>query len=238
MCYIHSQNILIKNLLSSLKITFRNNERLLKISALRKEGCFYFNTKNVFNQGQFLVTRRSNKHDRIAADYHVCPTWKGFYSKKSIRRHYKVCNKFAKAGDKSLSGLSRLVHGEINRNANAVLKNQVFPKLRNDNITSIIKYDDLAIIYGNKLCDKYRKPHLYYFIRSKLRLIGRLMLVLKSKHETITDFASIFEPKYYNEVIEAIQEVALFDENLSAFKSPATAFPYGTLLKMWSYSCE
>lgn len=130
-----------------------------------------------------------------------------------------------------MSAFSRLVHGAISRKANSILKNKIFPKLRDDNVTAIIKYDELAIIYGNKLCDKYRKPHLHYFIRSKLRLIGRLMLVLKSKNSVITDFASIFEPRYYNEIIEAIQEVALFNENTSAFKSPATAFSYGNLLK-------
>ncbi|KAG5866879.1 hypothetical protein JTB14_037480 [Gonioctena quinquepunctata] len=102
--------------------------------------------------------------------------------------------------------------------------------MREDCYTDIIRYDELAIVYGNYLCNKYRKPHLQTMIRSKLRLTGRLLIVIKNDNRTITDFSSILQPKYYDEIIAAVNKVAILGEN-NCYRSPATAFFYGTLLK-------
>lgn len=47
------------------------------------------------------------------------------------------------------------------------MKTEIIPRMRNDNVTRKIRFDELAIIYGNKLSLKYRKTHLEYMIRSK-----------------------------------------------------------------------
>ncbi|KAG5862928.1 hypothetical protein JTB14_027436 [Gonioctena quinquepunctata] len=56
------------------------------------------------------------------------------------------------------------------------------------------------------------------------------MLELKKINTSITDFASIFEPLYYDDVVKGVNKVALLDDCLT-YKSPATAFSYGSLLK-------
>lgn len=178
------------------------------------------------------MTRRPN--EKFSADprhFSVCPKCKAFYSKNSIRRHYVKCDKGAILGDKSLQVKSRAVHGQIHKKASFVMKNKIFPKLRDDDVTRIIRYDELAIIFGNKLTEKYRHPHMHKMIRSKLRLIGRLLLEMKKINLLITDYASIFNPCFYDDIIKSVNTIALFNPNLQKYKSPATAFAYGTLLK-------
>lgn len=136
----------------------------------------------------------------------------------------------AERGKKNLMPLSRAVGGQIHKKANAVLRGQIFPRMREDCYTDIVRYDELAIVYGNYLCNKYRKPHLQPMIRSKLRLIGRLLIVIKNINKAITDFSSIFQPKFYDNIIDAVNQVALLGED-NCYRSPATAFSYGTLLK-------
>lgn len=222
--------ILFHTVLSYFKI-IGCQERHQLIAVLRNRGTFLFNTKNAYNNGQLLVTRRPNVNlDKHVNDYKVCPHCKGFYSKNGLRRHYIKCEKEAVRGEKTLFSTSRRVHGQVHKKADNTLRNVIIPKMRDDDITCIIKYDELAIIYGNKLCTKYRKPHLEYFIRSKLRLIGRLLIEIKKINTSITDFASIFQPLYYDDVVKGVNKVALLNDCLT-YKSPATAFSYGTLLK-------
>ncbi|KAK9872773.1 hypothetical protein WA026_019555 [Henosepilachna vigintioctopunctata] len=208
-----------------------SKERHKMISVLRKEGTFLFNTRNQYNDGHLIVCRRPhNSQVKKGNDYKPCPSCKDFYSKNAIRRHYTKCSLQAEAGKKNLMPLSRAVQGHIHKKANMILRSQIFPRMREDCHTDIVRYDELAIVYGNYLTNKYRKPHLHTMIRSKLRLIGRLLNAIKNINKTITDFSSIFQPKYYDEVIAAVNKVAILGEN-NSYHSPATAFSYGTLMK-------
>lgn len=141
------------------------------IEVIRNKGTFMHNVSH-FNTGVLIVSRRPTKeHDRAPEHYKVCPSCKGFYSKKTLRRHFIKCDPQSISNDKSLSIKSNIVHGRIHHKATSVLKNKGFPRLRDDMVTKVIRYDELAILFGNKLTEKYRKPHLYKMIRSKLRLI-------------------------------------------------------------------
>ncbi|KAL6262001.1 hypothetical protein P5V15_007090 [Pogonomyrmex californicus] len=64
-------------------------------------------------------------------------------------------------------------------------------------------------------------------IRSRLRLLGRYLVTLRTKSESITDFASLYDPKFYDVAIAAVNSVAGFDEN----KTPSVAFNLGTYMK-------
>ncbi|KAJ8929268.1 hypothetical protein NQ314_018061 [Rhamnusium bicolor] len=78
---------------------------------------------------------------------------------------------------------------------------------------------------------KYRNQHHHAMIRTRLRLIGRLLLELKKINISITDFASVFKPNNYDSVLEAINVVAKLNAEENKYKSPSTAFACGTLLK-------
>lgn len=56
----------------------------------------------------------------------------------------------------------------------------------------LIRYDELLITYGNKLCLKYKHQHQQDMIRSRLRLLGRFLQILKKINKNVTDFSSVF----------------------------------------------
>lgn len=103
--------------------------------------------------------------------------------------------------------------------------------MRDDIFTDSIRYDYLAISYGNHLCKKYLKPHLLAMIRSKLRLIGRFLVQMKTINNPITDFSDALRPKYYKDCVKAINLVSGLNERRYKYRSPAIAFALGTLLK-------
>lgn len=119
----------------------------------------------------------------------------------------------------------------IHNNANHILKNTIFPILRDDLVTRSIRYDQLLITYGNKLTIKYKHLHQHDMIRSRLRLLGRFWLEMKKLNKDLEQFSSIYDAMYYDNCIKAIQEVAQLNKDTNTYKAPATASNLGTLLK-------
>ncbi|XP_046619499.1 uncharacterized protein LOC124304842 [Neodiprion virginianus] len=107
----------------------------------------------------------------------------------------------------------------------------VFAVLREDAIVRLIRYDRLLILYGNKLCRKYKKQHDGDMIRANLRMLGRLLSALKEINKNIIEFATIYDPKYYDDVISAINIVSLFNEKTNTYTHPSTAYSLGSLVK-------
>lgn len=184
------------------------------------------------NDGELIVCRRpSQKVSRNAQDFQACINCKGFFSKATIRHHYRYCVGHSTKKNRSVNVLGRLITGRIHEAANPMLTKVVFPVLREDHITRLIRYDELLIKYANKLCNKYKLQHQHDMIRSRLRLLGRFLSALKAINPNIDDFASLYSPRYYDDIIKAVNKVASFDTRTNWYKTPSNATNLGTLLK-------
>ncbi|XP_066600010.1 uncharacterized protein [Prorops nasuta] len=210
-------------------------ERKSLISTIRKRGQFHFNTNSDINTGELKVLRRPNKNcKKNATDFSTCPQCTGMYSKSAIRHHYRRCSKKNSKQSRTVLSKSRKVTGRIHEIACPVLRKRVFPTMRDDDTTRTIRYDELCIIFGNKLCEKYRDPHFYDMIRQKLRQLGRFLIALREINNYVDDLFSVLFPKHYNSCISAIQSLAGLNEMQTGFKTPSIATSLGTLLKQVS----
>ncbi|KYN50101.1 hypothetical protein ALC62_00129, partial [Cyphomyrmex costatus] len=68
-------------------------------------------------------------------------------------------------------------------------------------------------------------------IRNYLRLLGRFKLAIKKMNIQISDFASIFHPRYYDDVIKAVKICANYNSELQVFQTPYNATTLGTMFK-------
>lgn len=184
------------------------------------------------NKGDLIVCRRPRqKLQRQAVDFIPCAKYKGFFSKNNIRHHFQSCAPKLKYGQRNIKVLGRTVACRIHHSASSTLRRMVFPVMREDNITQLIRYDELLIAYANKMCLKYRLQHQHNMIRARLRLLGRFLAAFKEIDNTVTDFASIYEPKRYEQCIKAVNNLAQFDETTWTYKVPSIASSLGTLIK-------
>jgi len=103
--------------------------------------------------------------------------------------------------------------------------------LREDNIIRLIRYDELLIIYGNKLCLKYKHQHQQDMIRARLRLLGRFLQAVKKINKNVIDFYSIYHPSIYDDCIKAVNQVAGFNASTKIYGAPSVASRLGTLIK-------
>lgn len=207
-----------------------NKERQKIIGLIRRRGNYLFNTISTYNKGELIVCRRpTESKKKTAQDFICCAGCKGFFTKNNIRHHFKECTQ--KTVGRSVKILGRKVQGRIHDCANHILRNAVFPVLREDDIIRLIRYDELLITYGNKLCLKYKHQHQQDMIRSRLRLLGRFLQALKRNNKNVTDFYSIYHPSIYDNCIKAVNQVAGFNTNSKIYAAPSVASRIGTLLK-------
>lgn len=215
-----------KNLPKSCK------ERKEIISLLRKKGNFNYNTKMALNDGQLIVARRPNAtKNRNARDFAACGNCKAFYSKRSLRVHFRICTGINCSKKRTVMVLGRKVSARLHNRASKIVREQLFPPLREDEIVRLIRYDELAILYANKMCEKYRNTRYFEMIRQKLRLLGRFLHKIKELDKEINDMATVFDPKFSYGAIETINILAGSDNETGNLQTPSVASTLSTLLK-------
>ncbi|XP_018372557.1 PREDICTED: uncharacterized protein LOC108767291 [Trachymyrmex cornetzi] len=210
----------------------RSLKRKKIIDTMRKNGNFKYNLNATVNKGQLIVCRRPNKKsNKTATDFVACMKCKGFFAKSSIRHHARECFKQNFSRFKGIMVMGRKITCRIHKLANDTLRNIVFPVLRDDEVTRAIRYDELIILYANKLCVKYRAQHQHDVIRSRLRLLGRLLLTLRKINNDIDDFKSLYYPKFYDNCVSAINVVARYNDNEKIYETPTVAINLSILIK-------
>lgn len=209
----------------------KHEKRKKIIDILRKQGNFIFNTNENVNTGQLIVSRRPNiTSTKTATDFIACSKCKGFFAKRTIRYHSRNCQKKNFSKNKTIMIMGRKVTSRLHHLSNEILK-IVFPVMRDDEVTRIIRYDELLIIYANKLCTKYKAQHQHDMIQARLRVLGRFLLAMKKINKDVKDFQSIYHPKVYDDCISAINIVAGYKNEEKMYKAPATASTLSTLIK-------
>lgn len=127
--------------------------------------------------------------------------------------------------------MGRKIACRIHSSASEVLRKTVFPIMREDEVTRVIRYDELLILYANKLCIKYKSQHHHDMIRARLRLLGRFLLAMKDINGNIESFESIYNPKVYDDCICTINKIANYNPEEKMYKTPAVAANLSTLIK-------
>ncbi|XP_044757076.1 uncharacterized protein LOC123315447 [Coccinella septempunctata] len=217
-------------------------ERLEMIKKIRAKGNFEHNMK-CSTYDEFIPCRRprQNKAPKTVSDFAVCPQCKETYSKSTLHKHYRRCTGRCSKYNKKVQMLSRLTMGDIHEMAEPQLK-KIICRMRDDEITTIVRYDELIILFGNLESYKYRhSQHHGKMIRAKLRRLGRLLLELRKMNENIRDFSNLYDPANFTCFLKAVNTLGNFNEESDLFDTPATASALGMLTKelgdIWIAHC-
>lgn len=172
-----------------------------------------------------LICRRPKQSwDRCATQFLPCAVCKGFFAPNNLRHHVKTCGKGKiKYGKRVVKSLGKKIAGRIHPIANKRLRTIIFPVLREDSIIRNIRYDELIMLYGNKMCTKYKPQHQEEMIRARIRLLGRLLSAIQNIKRGITNFSSIYVPQNYDTFLEGDYAVAGLDEDTGMYRAPSVA---------------
>lgn len=208
-----------------------STERLKVIGILRKQGNFNYNTKVSVNDGNLIVSRRPNaKKKREAKHYLPCAKCKGFYSRNSLRVHFRICAGISSMRTRYVTVMGKKIVARLHHIASKTVREKLFPPLREDEPVRLIRYDELVILYANKMCEKYRNERYFEMIRQRIRLIGRFLMIIKTFNNEIQHLETVFDPKYCKDVIRSINKLAGSNET-GHFENPTVASSLASLLK-------
>ena len=138
---------------------------------LRNKGNHKHNQKVVsLKKGELLVVRRPKGKTFCSEDYTPCPSCKGWFLKSAIRAHYNY--RCPVKGPEKMRASSIMVRSVQNRSTEPIdqLDCEIFPTMRNDEITEAAKTDELirkaGLFYlrkhsGNRLrCRTFARKHI------------------------------------------------------------------------------
>lgn len=180
-----------------------------------------------------IVCRRSGK-DKSINRYIPCPKCKAFYSKTSLYKHYKKCDKSKQRNAKGICNKAAFLKKS---NKNKILcerTNNMLSVLNDDLVTGIILGDDFLLDVAADYINTYRQQHHETMIRQNLRQLANFFIKIKEIDDTITNFKCIFHPKYYEATVKAVDILGQpFNDN-SEYKIPSKPSCLLRLLKKCS----
>ncbi|XP_043288271.1 uncharacterized protein [Venturia canescens] len=200
----------------------KDPKRLRLIGLLRKKGNYmHLDRKNNTN-GLLVPVRRPRDPNKSSGDHYApCPKCLGMYTKNNLRHH--ICGD-EKATTKGILLEAKRVAAQVHEQASVKMRRDILPRLAEDEIGNTAKFDKLIVLYGNDMGTRYKRQYLESMVRSQLRLLSRFLITIKGLDKNITDMASVFDPKYYKQLIKAMEIMGQLDPSTTIYKTPAVVY--------------
>lgn len=211
-----------------------SKERKRLLENLRNRGNYKHNQEVLRNNSGELKLRR-RPTTVVNAKTHVhCLHCKGMFKRKEMWRHVARCLSRSKS-DTTRVGKTRVL-SEIALSESPFSQKlpsgvwKMLITMKQDEIAFAVQNDFLLIQLAQYLSERYKNnPNKHDYIRQKLREMGRLLLALHEK--SIFSFTDAVKPKNFYKVVEAVKDIAGFDDKMQSYNKPSLALKLGHSLK-------
>jgi len=227
----HSEHFLVAKVLAATGLNRRNG-----LKRLKNLGSFKHNL-DVLKKGvgQILVVRRP-KDSHAADEYLPCCQCYGFYHQYELFRHVCPCraNSSSESQKNVIDSSRSLLAGALGENdfVDQHLKQQVLSHMRQDSILRTIKSDRLILEFGSAQLKRIGVKGARR-IATRMRLLARLLVSLRSISESTCDLSDFLNGTYYDAIVEAVEELAGLhadDNGQRVFKRPSLVLLVGNIL--------
>ncbi|KAG5865951.1 hypothetical protein JTB14_012181 [Gonioctena quinquepunctata] len=212
------------------KFMMLSDENPLKrklLSQIRRDGNF-----SAFKEKENIVPARISRNTTPQPDdYMACPCCKILLKKESLRKHLKICPENHTGSIRGMMQQSRALTDILHQRANLIVKQYIFPALRQGIVKETIRFDSLLILYINELSVKYRAQHHYSMIRNKVIRMAKLLLLIKQEDPSINKFEDILNPRMFDKIVDAINKMGKYNEATRNYEKPTLPTEVGTSLK-------
>lgn len=211
----------------------RSKERRKMWDVLVKKGDFNHNYGVLEKGNGIFIPKYRAKTDNDCKAYLPCQFCKGFYKKSDLWKHQKTCKKTWSVNDVSIppmrSGKLLLPVGDTK--LNRLLYDHVITKMKDDQVRSTLEGDFLIMRFGHRLYEEQGHfQHRHQYIAQKMRELGRLLEILKTKHN-IPCLEDSMRASNWESLVEAVKNLADFDKETQTFGIPSLALKIGFSMK-------
>ncbi|XP_048838462.1 uncharacterized protein hnrnpul1l isoform X1 [Brienomyrus brachyistius] len=211
-----------------------SKERKKLLDILRKRGNFMHNN-SVLSKGcgSLKVSRRS-KDDTCRA-YEYCIHCRGMFKRAELWRHMRRCSSKLEAtsdhkGRNRVLGVAVVAKASLSRNVTeGALK--ILNQMK-DGETAGIAGNDLTLLqFAQYLFNKLgHNKGSHEYIQQKILVLSRFLKTLREKSPLRT-LEDAIKPENFMTVLEAVKEIAGYDADENAFKTPSLVMKIGYSLQ-------
>lgn len=207
---------------------------------LQDEGDFNYNFDVLSSNKGKLIPKYSKKRGlEPESDYRACPHCKALYQRNLLSRHVRRCQdkpegKQMKKGECSLMGRLLL---PLPEGVSAAFFQKVIGKMKEDDISRIVRADSLILRYGERLFSRRDiEEHSSAQISCRLREMGRLCLLLRKKEGMrISTITQAIDPVHFDALVAAVRELGEFSTSTNMCKKGSLVLKLGYSLKKCSH---
>lgn len=228
----HNSELDIQRILSYKN---KSKEKRAALRALRKKGNFLRNRTT--NEKLRPVKRLQNNIVKsFKEDFLPCKYCYGFYKRNSLYRHTKKCPQMPENVEPGKRQTSQS-DGHTLLNVNSLekqielLKKELFPRLRADDVSRIVKTDPLICSYGYSYLKGRRRKGNIELVKQNMRRLAKLVKHSNEKCKDIKHVIDLLRPCYFGIIIDGVNEIACYNSETEKYESPTLAMNFGTLLK-------
>ena len=207
----HSTEDDVKDLLNADK---KSRERARLTTLMKNRGNFEHNIEVLRRKEGTLIVVRSPSVAVSAGYYYPCTQCYGFFSKNDVWRHHCVSDVKVTAKQ-----CRTLLSTALNKES--PILNTILQKMKNDEVTQLIKHDPLIRRFLNQQLDKYEveaAPQKIALVRNRARDIGRLLHHIQKNNSDLKmcDLQELIVPERFDIVVRSVFELANQSENPAA----------------------
>lgn len=200
---------------------------------LRNTGDYKHNLEILKKGNGTIITYSRKEGDKHSADdYLPCEDCFGFFSREFLWKHRKNCTskKRGQVSRKVQSSASFML--PVSANTSEGLKENVLKKMAYDEVSLLVRNDNLILRVGEKLYQKHgHLQHLSTYISQKMRELGRFIIHAR-KHDPDTLYLKdvITPEKFRKVVVAATRDLCKYSAGTNTYGNPL-AIKLGHLLK-------
>lgn len=177
---------------------------------------------------------QNKKKNMITADNFLpCKYCLGFYNKRSLYRHTKICSsnfdgikkrQTSQSDGQTALLLCSMKHDEL-------LNTKIFSRIRADAIGLIVKKDPLICKFGySHLKGKHTRGNLD-LVRQNMRRLAKLLQFGQKQNSGIVQLTDMLRPCHFQLIIEGVHNLAKYNLENNIYKIPAMALNFGKLIE-------
>ncbi|CAH0558692.1 unnamed protein product [Brassicogethes aeneus] len=222
----------VKEVIEMLSYPKKHQERKNIISLIRNSGHF-----NEFLKGNIYPKYGRESKSK---EYYPCHRCKALLSKKYLSRHKKTCVVQKSTGHPQNKVNERaesqtMIACSLDENSTVCklrVKQEVFSRMKADNISLIAKTDYLITIFGENYLKKHKREQIVSVCSNKMRELARFLLEFrKNTNNPNCTLQNILSPKLFDATVECAKRLGGYDIEKKIYKSPSLSAHLGTSLK-------
>lgn len=207
----HSNNLEVARILAKPKNSAERRQGFLE---LQRCGDFQHNVEVLASKkGELILARRpSEKEGKEFNCFGPCPYCLGFMTKNRLWLHAKKCSKKKLTRDDALQKKSirmesnAILNSILCKHTDAEFKRKIIDGFKNDEISEICKSDEVILIFGKLLYEKYGNSQKE-LIRQNMRQLGRLLNELHSNGHK-QPLKHFIAAENFDKVVQAVKLVS------------------------------